>query len=226
MDGTNKELEAYVWDGHQGYDNGVEGWHSGPNSAGGVSVKGEFKYSGAKTIKYIILKFTPYNRVGDAVGCTVKDVSEMRLQCTGPYEPGKSYGFFGENMWYNHGIYIVRVTGAEIRFMDGTEKTFSYSEIGHLTPTATGGCYVATAVYGSYDCPEVWTLRRYRDFCLASTWYGRAFIHTYYALSPTIVKLFGKTKWFKNIWKGRLDKMVKQLQEEGYDSTPYNDCSW
>ena len=24
----------------------------------------------------------------------------------------------------------------------------------------SGGCYVATAVYGSYDCPEVWTLRR------------------------------------------------------------------
>ena len=42
-----------------------------------------------------------------------------------------------------------------------------------------GGCYVATAVYGSYDCPEVWTLRRYRDFELASTWYGRAFIRTY-----------------------------------------------
>ena len=26
-----------------------------------------------------------------------------------------------------------------------------------------GGCYVATAVYGSYDCPQVWTLRRVRD---------------------------------------------------------------
>ena len=31
----------------------------------------------------------------------------------------------------------------------------------------TGGCYVATAVYGSYDCPQVWTLRRYRDDILA-----------------------------------------------------------
>ena len=25
------------------------------------------------------------------------------------------------------------------------------------------GCYVATCVYGSYDCPEVWVLRRFRD---------------------------------------------------------------
>ena len=25
------------------------------------------------------------------------------------------------------------------------------------------GCYIATCVYGSYDCPQVWILRRYRD---------------------------------------------------------------
>ena len=29
---------------------------------------------------------------------------------------------------------------------------------------SNGACYVATAVYGSYDCPEVWTLRRFRDY--------------------------------------------------------------
>ena len=27
-----------------------------------------------------------------------------------------------------------------------------------LTTPASGGCYVATAVYGSYDCPQVWTV--------------------------------------------------------------------
>ena len=89
-----------------------------------------------------------------------------------------------------------------------------------------GGCYVATSVYGSYDCPEVWTLRRYRDYDLAQTWYGRAFIHTYYAISPTVVKLFGKTQWFKKLFKGRLDRMVKRLQSKGYESTPYNDRRW
>lgn len=89
-----------------------------------------------------------------------------------------------------------------------------------------GGCYVATAVYGSYDCPEVWTLRRYRDTDLAETWYGRAFIRVYYAISPTLVKLFGDKKWFKNMWKGKLDKKVKKLQEKGYEDTPYTDRQW
>lgn len=92
--------------------------------------------------------------------------------------------------------------------------------------SSSGGCYVATAVYGSYDCPEVWTLRRYRDNELAKTWYGRLFIHTYYAISPTIVKWFGKTAWFKNMWRGKLDSMVKKLNESGVDDTPYNDINW
>ncbi len=90
----------------------------------------------------------------------------------------------------------------------------------------SNGCYVATCVYGSYDCPQVWTLRRYRDYTLAETWYGRAFIHAYYAVSPTIVKLFGNTNWFKKMWKGKLDRMVADLQAKGVDNTPYNDREW
>lgn len=88
------------------------------------------------------------------------------------------------------------------------------------------GCYVATCIYGSYDCPQVWTLRRFRDYSLAKTWYGRAFIHTYYAISPTIVKWFGNTNWFKNMWRDKLDKMVKKLQSKGYEDTPYKDKNW
>lgn len=88
------------------------------------------------------------------------------------------------------------------------------------------GCYVATCVYGSYDCPQVWTLRRFRDYKLAETWYGRIFIKTYYAVSPTIVKLFGETKWFKKLWRGKIDKLVNKLQSEGIKDTPYNDKEW
>lgn len=90
----------------------------------------------------------------------------------------------------------------------------------------SGCCYVATAVYGSYDCPEVWTLRRFRDDSLAETWYGRAFVKTYYAISPTLVKWFGHTEWFKKMWRGTLDRMVKKLQTKGFESTPYEDKEW
>ncbi len=93
-------------------------------------------------------------------------------------------------------------------------------------PQKSGGCYVATAVYGSYDCPEVWTLRRFRDYTLAETWYGRLFIRTYYAISPTLVKCFGKTKCFRNIFKPYLDKLVARLKGDGVEDTPYNDREW
>ena len=92
--------------------------------------------------------------------------------------------------------------------------------------TKSGGCYVATCVYGSYDCPQVWTLRRYRDDTLASTWYGRTFIRTYYAVSPTLVAWFGHTDWFKKLWRGKLDRMVDALQKDGVEDTPYDDKPW
>ena len=89
--------------------------------------------------------------------------------------------------------------------------------------TSNGGCYVATAVYGSYDCPEVWTLRRFRDCTLYESWYGRTFIKAYYAISPTLVKWFGKTQWFKKSWSMVLDRFVAKLNNDGVANTPYND---
>ena len=75
-----------------------------------------------------------------------------------------------------------------------------------------------TAVYGSYDCPQVWTLRRFRDNTLASTWFGRLFIRTYYAVSPLLVRWFGHQQWFRKLWRGPLDRMVAGLQAKGVES--------
>lgn len=105
-------------------------------------------------------------------------------------------------------------------------KNLHFSTEAQEVDTRKKGCYVATAIYGSYDCPQVWTLRRFRDYSLATTWYGRAFIRTYYAISPTLVKWFGNTTWFKNIWKPALDKMVSKLNNMGVENTPYNDTEW
>lgn len=136
----------------------------------------------------------------------------------------KLYASFlsSNSRWYNR-TYLENVytrLGNEIKSVDP-----SY-EAPTLPAPAAGGCYVATAVYGSYDCPQVWTLRRYRDFTLAKTWFGRAFIRTYYAISPTLVKWFGESKWFKNMWKPTLDKMVTKLQDQGVESSPYEDRNW
>lgn len=85
------------------------------------------------------------------------------------------------------------------------------------------GCYIATAVYGSYDCPEVWTLRRFRDNTLDRTWYGRAFIRTYYAVSPTLVRWFGKDSWFQALFRPMLNRLVDRLRQNGVEDTAYQD---
>jgi len=74
------------------------------------------------------------------------------------------------------------------------------------------GCYVATCVYGSYDCQEVLTLRRFRDNELSNLWLGKLFIRIYYATSPKIIELFGNKKWFSRVWKPIIDKIVCKLQ--------------
>ena len=85
------------------------------------------------------------------------------------------------------------------------------------------GCYVATAVYGNYDCPEVWTLRRYRDNVMDNSWYGRLFIRIYYAISPTLVKWFGATEWFRDLFRAPLNRWVKKMNKSGFENTPYKD---
>lgn len=102
-------------------------------------------------------------------------------------------------------------------------NTLYNSENGVSSNESAGGCYIATAVYGSYDCPQVWVIRRFRDYRLSKTWYGRAFIRTYYFISPTLVKWFGKSRWFKSLWKPNFDAMVSRLKEEGFRDTPYID---
>ncbi len=99
-------------------------------------------------------------------------------------------------------------------------------DVAHSNSSSTKspeGCYIATAVYGSYDCPEVWILRRYRDYILWPTWYGKLAIKTYYTLSPSIVKMFGKQEWFRSIWRKRLNSIIDILHRKGFSDKPYVD---
>lgn len=85
------------------------------------------------------------------------------------------------------------------------------------------GCYVATCVYGDYYSNEVCVLRRYRDFKLQKSLFGRLFIKTYYFISPFFVKWFGKTKWFNSLNRKVLDRIVALLKKKGYEDSFYRD---
>ena len=79
------------------------------------------------------------------------------------------------------------------------------------TTSGKSGCYIATAVYGSYSCDQVVALRRYRDDYLAKHLFGRLFIKVYYALSPTLAKHIRQDSYIGKAIRSYLDKKVERL---------------
>lgn len=80
--------------------------------------------------------------------------------------------------------------------------------------TKSEGCYIATAVYGSYDAPEVIVLRKFRDNVLRNSFLGGLFISTYYTISPYIAtKLKGHHK-INSIIRGLLDKFILHINNK------------
>ena len=118
-----------------------------------------------------------------------------------------------------------------LNLYDNNNKKISHSEprvLGHAykEDPQSEGCYIATCVYGSYDCPEVWTLRRFRDHTLGKYVLGRTFIRAYYAVAPNLVRRFGSSRWFRRLWQRKLNRLVSRLQANGVAVTPYQDENW
>ena len=93
---------------------------------------------------------------------------------------------------------------------------------------SSDGCYIATAVYGTYDCPELWVLRRFRDYGLrksiiGTALIGTAFVQFYYAVSPRLVRRFRNAERINRVSKSVLDLLVRQLKKRGFEETPYYD---
>lgn len=81
-------------------------------------------------------------------------------------------------------------------------------------PAKKEGCYIATAVYGSYDAPEVITLRRLRDETLRNSAFGRWFIRTYYRLSPPVAEKLKNAKRINAFVRSILDRWVERLNRK------------
>ena len=107
---------------------------------------------------------------------------------------------------------------------EGYEAARRNSRRSSTSGSSSDGCYIATAVYGSYDCPEVWTLRRFRDEVLRASVLGRLFIRSYYAVSPGLVRHIGSKSLFQKTVKRVLDSFVSHLKKAGFRDTPYHGC--
>jgi len=73
------------------------------------------------------------------------------------------------------------------------------------------GCYIATAIYGSYVCDEVFALRKFRDEYLSKFVLGRWFIHLYYIVSPYLAKNISHSSKISKLLRGLVNKIVRQM---------------
>ena len=80
------------------------------------------------------------------------------------------------------------------------------------TSSSGSGCYIATMVYGSYEAPEVLTLRSYRDTVLSKNSTGRLFIKCYYKYSPLFVEKFRDQKTIHRIVRTMLDSIIRRIE--------------
>ena len=76
------------------------------------------------------------------------------------------------------------------------------------------GCYIATAVYGDYNAPEVLLLRMFRDGVLKKSKLGRLFIKIYYAISPTLAHKLKNHPFVNSKIKIILDHIVRQISNK------------
>jgi hypothetical protein len=81
------------------------------------------------------------------------------------------------------------------------------------------GCYIATAVYGDYDAPQVLTLRRFRDEVLMKSKAGQIFVAYYYKYSPRLAEKLKDQKRINRFVRFILDGVVGFIEKiKNYDS--------
>lgn len=91
---------------------------------------------------------------------------------------------------------------------ENSRSTTSDGQKHNVQASQTEGCYIATAVYGNYDAPEVLILRTFRDTVLKRTKLGRLFIKIYYAISPQLACKLKNYPCINNKVKLILDRVV------------------
>ena len=187
---------------------------SDPNSLGGYTNYDEKGKRSGRTEPNLFGGYTTYDtKEGKSVEANLFGGGYTHYDANGKKIGSSEPGFFGGYTNYDANGHKVgssepglfggytsydanrHKTGSSAPGLFSTPSNGSSKYTASDSGTCSGeGCYIATCVYGSYGAPEVLTLRRFRDEILKKHMLGRMFIRCYYAISPYLVKWFGKSE--------------------------------
>jgi hypothetical protein len=74
-------------------------------------------------------------------------------------------------------------------------------------------CFIATAIYGHHNAPQVLALRYFRDTKLMKSFLGKTFVTIYYRFSPPIAEFLKGSPYFSKIVRFSLDILVNFVKE-------------
>jgi len=141
------------------------------------------------------------------VSCWAKDANEIRVSGNKGRDPRAMPDSFdgSPNDWHGKQWDLkVRPRGPQLLGDEDIDVLFRWliEETGPQVPQLTlesteprkAGCFVATAVYGSSDVPQLKTLRFFRDHLLLPTSLGRILVNAYYWVGPPISRLIERSR--------------------------------
>ena len=138
---------------------------------------------------------------GQSMSIHVMEVSETASQIT---IGGKRVAHGDQVQVYDWG----EAGGIASKIVEALEPILGQGKVIAGELSSGGGCFVATAVYGSYDHPSVHVLRQFRDSRLATHAIGRSFISAYYRIGPSVSRFVATRNYLKRSVRRLLDVFV------------------
>ena len=113
------------------------------NSAGGVEPHATFVNPNPKlVVKYLRLRVTPYNAVGDVISSNIGDQSTAGMSMTGPLAQADGERHVRwEPIWYNNSASCLKIQSVQVEFVNGKTLSFSGNTLrGALAPELQNDC--------------------------------------------------------------------------------------